>query len=53
MGVHHFVFSPTAAVHGNPERVSAREDPALVQRRGRQPARPHRADVALPWAAPR
>ena len=29
-GVRHFIFSSTAAVYGNPERVPAREDDATV-----------------------
>ena len=29
-GVHHFIFSSTAAVYGNPERVPAREDDPTV-----------------------
>ena len=74
-GVRHFIFSSTAAVYGNPERVpvarrrshgadvalwlleaddrdhaarrrhrprAAPRDPALLQRRGRRSARPHR-----------
>ena len=38
-GVRHFIFSSTAAVYGNPERVPVREDDA------------DHADVAL-WLAP-
>jgi UDP-glucose 4-epimerase len=29
-GVHHFIFSSTAAVYGNPERIPVREDDATV-----------------------
>ena len=31
-GVHHFIFSSTAAVYGNPERVPAREDANVALR---------------------